>query len=98
MREIQQSKRRLRRYRTGIEGRISHLKRGYGLRRSRLKGLEGQRTWTAWAILAYDLTHSPSSPVENIWRLERASMICNENGRAGTPRGRFHTPEFFRGK
>jgi transposase, IS5 family len=49
------TKRRLRRYRTGIEGRISHLKRGYGLRRSRLKGLEGQRTWTAWAILAYDL-------------------------------------------
>ena len=28
------------RYRTGIEGRISHLKRGYGLRRSRLKGHE----------------------------------------------------------
>lgn len=49
------TKRRLRRYRTGIEGRISHLKRGYGLRRSRLKGLEGQRTWTAWAILAYDV-------------------------------------------
>jgi len=49
------TKRRLRRYRTGIEGRISHLKRGYGLRRSRLKGLEGQRTWSAWAILAYDL-------------------------------------------
>jgi IS5 family transposase len=46
------TKRRLRRCRTGIEGRISHLKRGYGLRRSRLKG---QRTWTAWAVLAYDL-------------------------------------------
>lgn len=49
------TKRRLRRYRTGIEGRISHLKRGYGLRRSRLKGEEGQRIWSAWAILAYDL-------------------------------------------
>jgi IS5 family transposase len=43
------------RYRTGIEGRISHLKRGYGLRRSRLKGHNGMRTWTGWAILAYDL-------------------------------------------
>jgi transposase, IS5 family len=42
-------------YRTGAEGRISHLKRGYGLRRSRLKGYQGQRTWTGWAILAYDL-------------------------------------------
>ena len=40
---------------TGIEGRISHLKRGYGLRRSRLKGHDGMRTWTGWAILAYDL-------------------------------------------
>jgi IS5 family transposase len=49
------TRRRLRRYRTGSEGRISHLKRGYGLRRSRLKGDEGQRTWTGWAILAYNL-------------------------------------------
>ena len=32
-----------------------HLKRRYGLRRSRLRGAEGQRTWTGWAILAYNL-------------------------------------------
>lgn len=49
------TKRRLRRYRTGVEGRISHLKRGYGLKRSRLKGNEGQRIWTGWGILAYNL-------------------------------------------
>jgi IS5 family transposase len=49
------TQRRLQRYRTGAEGRISHLKRGYGLRRSRLKGDEGQRTWTGWGILAYNL-------------------------------------------
>src|SRR6516165_3748843 len=47
--------RRLRRYRTGEEGRISHLKRRYGLDRSRLKGDEGRQTWTEWAILAYNL-------------------------------------------
>ena len=47
--------RRLARYRTGTEGRISHLKRRYGLRRSRLKGHQGQQTWTGWAILAYNL-------------------------------------------
>ena len=47
--------RRLRRYRTGAEGRISHLKRRYGLDRTRLKGQDGQRTWTEWGILAYDL-------------------------------------------
>jgi IS5 family transposase len=49
------TQRRLQRYRTGEEGRISHLKRGYGMRRSRLKGHDGQRIWTAWSILAYDL-------------------------------------------
>jgi IS5 family transposase len=32
------TRKRRARYRTGIEGRISHLKRGYGLRRTRLKG------------------------------------------------------------
>jgi IS5 family transposase len=41
------TRRRLARYRTGCEGRISHLKRGHGLRRSRLKGDQGQRIWTA---------------------------------------------------
>lgn len=46
--------RRLRRYRTGAEGRISHLKRRYGLDRSRLKGDQGRKIWTEWAILAYN--------------------------------------------
>jgi IS5 family transposase len=49
------TRKRRARYRTGIEGRISHLKRRYGLRRSRLKGDDGMKTWTGWAILAYDL-------------------------------------------
>ena len=47
--------RRLAKFRVGAEGRISHLKRRYGLRRSRLKGHHGARTWAAWAILAYNL-------------------------------------------
>jgi IS5 family transposase len=48
------TQRRLQKYRTGAEGRISHLKRGYGLDRSRLKGDEGQKIWTGWSILAYN--------------------------------------------
>ena len=48
------SQRRLRRYRTGAEGRISHLKRRYGLDRSRLKGDNGRQIWTEWGILAYN--------------------------------------------
>ncbi len=53
--DSKRTRRRLARYRTGAEGRISHLKRGYGLRRSRLKGAEGERIWTGWATFAYDL-------------------------------------------
>jgi len=49
------TQRRLQRYRTGSEGRISHLKRSYGLDRSRLKGDQGQQIWTGWAILTYNL-------------------------------------------
>jgi transposase, IS5 family len=49
------TQRRMQRYRTGAEGRISHLKRRYGLDRSRLKGHDGQQIWTEWSILAYDL-------------------------------------------
>ena len=48
------TERRLRRYRTGQEGRISHLKRRYGLDRSRLKGDQGRQIRTEWAILAYN--------------------------------------------
>ncbi len=49
------TQRRLGRYRTGAEGRISHLKRGYSIRRSRLKNQHGMQTWTGWGILAYNL-------------------------------------------
>ncbi len=39
------TRRRRQRYRTGAEGRISHLKRGYRLDRSRLKGDTGHQIW-----------------------------------------------------
>jgi IS5 family transposase len=52
--DSKRTQRRLRRYRTGEEGRISHLKRRYGLDRSRLKGNEGRQIWTEWAILSYN--------------------------------------------
>jgi transposase, IS5 family len=48
------TRRRQQRYRTGAEGRISHLKRGYGLRRSRLKGDDGQQIWDGWAVFTYN--------------------------------------------
>ncbi len=47
--------RRRYRFRAGIEGRISALKRGYGIRRSRLKGHAGVRIWVGFGILANNL-------------------------------------------
>jgi hypothetical protein len=42
--------RRLRNWRVGIEARISHLKRGFGLRRTGLRRLGGARTWVGLGI------------------------------------------------
>jgi transposase, IS5 family len=47
--------RRLRNWRVGIEARISHLKRSFGLRRTRLRCLAGACTWVGLGIFAYNL-------------------------------------------
>lgn len=57
------TRRRRAKFRVGCEGRISHLKRGYGAGRSRLKGTEGARIWEGWAVLAYDLDTVAKMPL-----------------------------------
>jgi IS5 family transposase len=47
--------RRMRNWRVGIEARISHLKRSFGLRRTRLRRLGGAQTWVGLGIFAYNL-------------------------------------------
>jgi transposase, IS5 family len=47
--------RRAVKWRTGSEGRISTLKRGYGWDRTRLDGIEGARIWTGHGVLAHNL-------------------------------------------
>jgi IS5 family transposase len=47
--------RRTIKWRTGVEGRISTLKRGYGWDRSRIDGTEGARTWVGHGVLAHNL-------------------------------------------
>jgi IS5 family transposase len=54
------TRKRRARYRTGIEGRISHLKRRYGLDRSRLKGHDGMQIWTGWSGRSSPTTSTPS--------------------------------------
>lgn len=47
--------RRGRRWRAGIEGRISGLKRGQGLERCRYHGDDGMERWVGWGVIAHDL-------------------------------------------
>jgi len=53
--ERTRSFRRMRNWRVGIEARISHLKRGFGLRRTRLRRLPGAKTWAGLGVFAYNL-------------------------------------------
>ncbi|HYX78066.1 MAG TPA: ISNCY family transposase [Solirubrobacterales bacterium] len=53
-REATRAWRRRYRFRNGLEGRISQLKRG-GLRRTRLRGVDGARTWVSGIALAHNL-------------------------------------------
>jgi IS5 family transposase len=56
-REYERSRpfRRMRNWRAGIGARISHLKRGFGFRRTRLRRLAGAQTWAGLGIFAYNL-------------------------------------------
>jgi IS5 family transposase len=46
---------RLQRFRAGIEGRISLLKRKFGLKRSRVRGNSGTKTWVGQSIFTHNL-------------------------------------------
>ena len=46
--------RRLVKWRTGSEGRISYLNRRYGFDRTLFDGLEGAQTWCGLAVLAHN--------------------------------------------
>ncbi|MER7004949.1 ISNCY family transposase [Dactylosporangium sp. NPDC000555] len=54
--ERQPGFRRLVKWRTGCEGRISHLKHRYDWDRTRLDGLSGARIWCGYGVLAHNLT------------------------------------------
>jgi transposase, IS5 family len=54
--ERQPGFRRLVKWRTGCEGRISHLKHRYDLHRTRLDRLTGARIWCGYGVLAHNLT------------------------------------------
>ena len=58
-RGVQQQRgfRRVVKWRTGIEARISCLKRDYGWARTLNDGIDGAQTWCAWGVLAHNSIH-----------------------------------------
>jgi len=56
-RELERTRafKRMRNWRVGIEARISHLKRSFGLRRTRLRRVAGATIWVGLGIFAYNL-------------------------------------------
>ncbi len=57
-REVQQRRsfRKVVKWRTGSEARISSLKRDHGWRRSLIDGIDGAQTWCGWGVLAHNAT------------------------------------------
>jgi transposase, IS5 family len=53
--EHRRSFQRMVKWRTGSEGRISHLKRDYGWSRTRTDGIRGARTWCGHGVFAHNL-------------------------------------------
>lgn len=49
---------RMRRWRIGVEARISHLNRGFGMKRTRLRHTDGAKSWSGLGIFAYNLHRS----------------------------------------
>ena len=81
----------------------SHLKRRYGLRRSRLKGHHGARTWTAWAIPglqprhARHPSHLTASPPFGTTRPEHHPKYWNSHA-LHPRRGRSHSSPVYPGQ
>ena len=46
--------RKLVKWRTGSEGRISHLKHSYGWDRTMLDGIDGAQTWCGWGVMTHN--------------------------------------------
>jgi hypothetical protein len=86
------SKKRLASYRAGSEGRISHLKRAYGLRRSRLRATTARARGPALRSWPTTSTRSPSTAPDTLPRTGGGTPpapTTNTQRRPRRPRGRF---------
>ena len=81
-------------WRTGSEGRISHLKHSWGLDRTLLDGVGGATTWCGWGVLAHN-TAKIAALAEG--RKDKPAPVHQERppskpADTGPPTGRSPTP------
>ena len=80
-------------WRTGCEGRISNLKRGYGWDRTRIDNTEGARIWTGHGILAHNLVKISALTASTPPRRRSKQRTGSPADHRPAP-----SPDFFRSK
>jgi hypothetical protein len=93
--ERQRAFRRHLKWRTGCEGRISHLKRNYRWDRTMIDSTEGARIWTGHGVLAHTWSRSAPRPTD-ITRTLRAPTPRPGGGPPGSDET--NACDYFRSK
>jgi IS5 family transposase len=80
-------------WRTGSEGRISHLKHNFGFERTMLDGIGGSETWCGWGLLAHNSVKISALSEEKKDKATRVRQKRPPANKAGTgpPTGRSPT-------
>jgi len=78
--------RKLVKWRTGSEGRISYMKRGYGWDRTMLDGITGATTWCGFGVLAHNLGKIATLIEEKEHRREARAQLRRPTGAGPPPR------------
>ncbi len=84
-REHRPAFRRTVKWRTGSEGRISTLKRGYGWDRTRIDGTEGARIWVGYGVLAHNLVKISALAPNHLRVADAAPETRRSRGNVSAP-------------
>jgi IS5 family transposase len=68
-------------WRTGSEGRVSHLKHDFGFERTMLDGIDGAKTWCRWGLLAHNSVKISTLAEEE---KDKATTVRQRRHRANT--------------
>jgi IS5 family transposase len=81
-------------WRTGSEGRISHLKHAFGFERTVLDGIDGATTWCNWGLLAHNVTKVAALGEEKIDKSNplRGERPSSRPRTTGPPKDRSPSP------